>query len=146
MIILIHNLQNTTKINQQYVKKVVRKTLKANNFFVNSKVKKNTEMNIVFVDNKYIKKLNKKYLNRNCPTDVISFLIGEGDMFGDVFISVERAKKQAKEQNCPLKEELTLLVVHGVLHLLGYDHMTKKENLIMRRKESNILQACLDLD
>ena len=146
MIILIHNLQNTTKINQQYVKKVVRKTLKADNFFVNSKVKKNSEMNIVFVDNKYIKKLNKKYLNRNCFTDVISFLIEERDMFGDVFISVERAKKQAKEQNCPLKEELTLLVVHGVLHLLGYDHMTKKENLIMRRKESNILQACLDLD
>ncbi len=144
--ILIHNLQKTVKINNDYVQKVVRKTIKSSDYLVNNKIKKNAEMNIVFVDNRYIKHLNKKYLNKNRPTDVICFLIEEKDMFGDVFISVEQAKKQAREQGHLLKKELTLLVIHGVLHLLGYDHMTGKENFIMRQKEDNILQACLKLN
>ncbi len=143
--ILIHNLQKTVKINNDYMQKVVRKTLKASDYLVNNKIKKDAEMNIVFVDNRYIKHLNKKYLNKNRPTDVICFLIGENNMFGDVFISVEQANKQAKEQGHWLKKELTLLVIHGVLHLLGYDHMAEKENFIMRQKEDNILQACLKL-
>jgi rRNA maturation RNase YbeY len=144
--ILIHNLQKTVKINNDYMQKVVRKTLKASDSLVNNEIKKDAEMNIVFVDNKYIKHLNKKYLNKNRPTDVICFLIGENGMFGDVFVSVEQAKKQAKEQGHWLKKELTLLVIHGVLHLLGYDHMTEKENFIMRQKEDNLLRACLKLN
>ncbi len=66
-------------------------------------------------------------------------------MFGDIFISVEQAMKQSNKYRHLLKRELTLLLIHGLLHLLGYDHLKKKENYEMRQKENEILQMCLKL-
>lgn len=143
MRILVHNLQEGTKIDKQYIKEVVKKTLKFDSLTFNFEGTEYMEINVVFVDNKYIKRLNGKYLNRNYPTDVMAFSIKEEEMFGDIFVSVEQAKEQAREQKHTLKKELTLLVIHGILHLLGYNHLGEKESFTMRQTEEEILRTCL---
>jgi len=87
----------------------------------------NPEITLVFVDNRAIKKLNKKYLKKDAPTDVLSFPIGEksadGKFYlGDIVISVPQAFKQCFSQDHGLERELELLTIHGFLHLLGYEH------------------------
>ncbi len=87
----------------------------------------NPEITLVFVDNRTIKKLNKKYLNKDAPTDVLSFPMGEKSAngkyyLGDIVISVPQAFKQCFSQEHGLERELELLAVHGFLHLLGYEH------------------------
>lgn len=85
------------------------------------------EITLVFVDNKAIKKLNKKYLKKDAPTDVLSFPMGEksadGKFYlGDIVISVPQAFKQCFSQEHGLERELELLAIHGFLHLLGFEH------------------------
>jgi probable rRNA maturation factor len=87
----------------------------------------NPEVNLVFVDTKAIKRLNRKFLKKDAPTDVLSFPLGErgadGKFYlGDIVISVPRAWKQSSSKKHSLEKELKLLTIHGFLHLLGYDH------------------------
>ena len=90
--------------------------------------------------------MNKKYRGVDAPTDVLAFSMQEGSfpeiesgLLGDVVISVDRAKIQAEEIGHSMDNELTILLVHGLLHLLGYDHMEQKDAIIMREKEKNII-------
>ena len=84
------------------------------------------ELSIVLVSDAQIRRLNKLYRNKDKPTDVLSFPIGEKVedwlILGDVVISVDTAKRQAQELGYSLEEELKRLLVHGLVHLLGYDH------------------------
>jgi probable rRNA maturation factor len=84
------------------------------------------ELSIVLVSDAQIRRLNKLYRNKDKPTDVLSFPIGEKVngwlILGDIVISVDTAKKQAQELGYSLEEELKRLLVHGLVHLLGYDH------------------------
>ena len=109
-------------------------------------------LSVTFVDNKFIHKLNKEYRNVDRPTDVISFAFLDGDEqrdtklhgdgpvpLGDIYISVEKAKEQAEEYGHPLERELSFLFVHGLLHLLGYDHMTKEDEAVMFKLQDEIL-------
>ena len=84
------------------------------------------ELSIVLVSDAQIRRLNKLYRNKDKPTDVLSFPIGEKVedwlILGDIVISVDTAKRQAKELGYSLEEELKRLLVHGLVHLLGYDH------------------------
>jgi probable rRNA maturation factor len=84
------------------------------------------ELSIALVSDAQIKRLNKLYRNKDKPTDVLSFPIGEKVedwlILGDIVISVDTAKRQAKELGYSLEEELKRLLVHGLVHLLGYDH------------------------
>lgn len=87
----------------------------------------NPEVNLVFVDTKAIKRLNRKFLKKDAPTDVLSFPLGESGAdgkfyLGDIVISVPRAWKQSLSKKHSLEKELKLLAIHGFLHLLGYDH------------------------
>lgn len=100
------------------------------------------EITLVFTDNKAIKKLNKQYLKKDAPTDVLSFPIGEkgadGKYYlGDIVISVPQAFKQCFSEEHGLERELEFLTIHGFLHLLGYEHSEgieeeeeKMENLL----------------
>jgi probable rRNA maturation factor len=88
---------------------------------------KDPQITLVFVDTKRIKQLNRKYLKRNSPTDVLSFPINEktpdGKFYlGDIVISVPQAFNQCFSQKHGLERELELLTIHGFLHLLGFDH------------------------
>lgn len=78
-----------------------------------------TELSLVFCDNSFIRSLNKNYREKDYATDVLSFPADLGMFLGDIVISLEKAKEQAEGT---FTEELEMLLVHGVLHLLGYDH------------------------
>lgn len=106
-----------------------------------------SEISVVFTDDREIQELNKSYRDKDKPTDVLSFSQLEGEdlvisrALGDIVISVETAAKQAKQIGHPLEDELDRLLVHGVLHLFGYDHedVSEEEVLRMRGKEQEIL-------
>ncbi|MFW6030548.1 MAG: rRNA maturation RNase YbeY [Halanaerobiales bacterium] len=96
------------------------------------------EISIALLDNQEIQKLNKQYREKDMPTDVLSFIMDE-EIWGDIVISTEQAIKQAEDYNHSIKRELAFLTVHGILHLLGYDHQTPGEREEMRRKEERVL-------
>ena len=102
--------------------------------------------NVIIVDNDYIHKLNKEYRNIDRETDVISFALEDDKTFnplervlGDIYISIDKAKSQSKEYGHSLKRELCFLAVHGMLHLLGYDHMEKEDEKVMFGLQEEIL-------
>ena len=116
------------------------------------KIKCDPIVSVSFVDNKYIHKINKKYRQIDRPTDVISFafldteksydkiLYSKGPVvLGDIYISVEKAQEQATEYGHSLHRELCFLFVHGLLHLLGYDHMKKEDEVVMFKLQDDIL-------
>ena len=103
--------------------------------------------NIIIVDNEYIHNLNKEYRNVDRPTDVISFALEDngsmetayGRILGDIYISIDKAREQAKEYGHSLKRELAFLSIHGLLHLLGYNHMEEEEEKVMFERQELIL-------
>ena len=99
----------------------------------------NSEAVLAFVNTKIIKELNHRFLKKNTPTDVLSFPLREksadGKFYlGDIIISVHQAFKQSLFQNHSLERELELLVIHGFLHLLGFDHSAGIEEEEMKMK------------
>lgn len=106
----------------------------------------NVEFNIIFVDSDTIHEINKNYRHVDRVTDVISFALEDNEtitldhrVLGDIYICVERAEEQAKEYGHSFLRELAFLSIHGLLHLLGYDHMEKEEEKIMFSKQEDIL-------
>lgn len=110
---------------------------------------KNAELSLALIGNVEMKRLNAKYRNKDYPTDVLSFPIEgvvpeETRLLGDVIISVEKAVEQAKARGHSSEQELITLLIHGVVHLLGYDHeRSVREARAMRRVEKRIYrQLC----
>ena len=115
-----------------------------------------TEVDITLVDDAAIHELNRTYRGIDRPTDVLSFALDEGEeepevdddeiehLLGDVIISAPTAVRQGEEYGHGLEREMSYLAVHGMLHLLGYDHMEEKDKLIMRKREEEVLRR-LDL-
>jgi len=108
----------------------------------------NVFFNIIIVDNKKIREINRDYRNKDAYTDVISFALEDYDdiktefrMLGDIYISIDKANGQAIEYNHSLLRELGFLSIHGLLHLLGYDHMKEDEEKIMFSKQKEILDS-----
>ena len=106
-----------------------------------------TELSIALVDNRTIRALNAKFRNQDAPTDVLSFPADERvdsgiRLLGDVIISVEKAQQQANERKRSLHEEIVTLLVHGILHLIGYDHeRSTSDARIMAGLEKKIYRA-----
>ena len=98
------------------------------------------ELSFVFCSDDYLRKLNIKHLNQDYFTDVITFDYSkEMSLIGDVFISTERVKENAKLFNVSFNEELFRVIIHGVLHLCGFNDKTKEEKAEMRSKENDFL-------
>ena len=103
-----------------------------------------SDLSLVLVGNREIRKLNARYRKIDEPTDVLSFPLGDKlpsgmTILGDVIISVEQAKKQAIEENKRLEAKVETLLIHGILHLLGYDHeRSLKEERKMKKLEDRI--------
>lgn len=110
-------------------------------------------ISVSFIDNEEIHKINKEYRKIDRPTDVISFAFLDNEdrelayksklpvILGDIYISLEKANEQAKEYGHSIKRELCFLFVHGLLHLLGYDHMEKEDEEIMFPLQDKILEG-----
>ena len=117
-------------------------------FLVNYFKLDNIICNVIIVDNKKIHEINKEYRNIDRETDVISFALEDDKeindspirVLGDIYISIDQAKDQAKEYGHSLKRELCFLTTHGFLHLLGYDHMKKEDEEIMFPLQEKILE------
>lgn len=112
-----------------------------------------TEVDITIVDDEEIHRLNREYRDIDRPTDVLSFALDEGGddepelldapeehLLGDIIISAEMAERQGEEFGHGLTREMVYLAVHGLLHLLGYDHMVEEDKVIMRAKEEEALR------
>ncbi len=123
----------------EYLEEVLDHTLEHEN--VNNAI-----FSIIFVDNDEIQSINRDYRNIDKITDVISFALEDDSdridnirVLGDIYICIPRMKEQAKNYGHSEKRELSFLAVHGLLHLLGYDHMTKEDEKVMFNLQEMIL-------
>jgi len=121
------------KIGLKFLEKFAEKVLK----LVKLKI---PELSVVLVCDRRMKSFNKKFRKQNRTTDVLAFDYGLpfGGQ-GEIIICLDQAKRQAEELKHPLKEELEILLIHGILHLLGYNDETKKQRDEMIKKQDKIL-------
>lgn len=120
---------------------------------------KSARISLAFVDDSEIHQVNRDFLQHDYPTDVISFLLNErqdvelldseneprgtGQVIeGEVVVSTETAAREAENYNWSVEEETVLYVIHGLLHLAGYDDLSDAERFLMRRRECEILELC----
>ncbi|MDR1240890.1 MAG: rRNA maturation RNase YbeY [Oscillospiraceae bacterium] len=148
--VYISNRQNIIKIPiglRMMVRRSCNAALKINGFFGSA------EVNVIFTDNSYIQSLNEQYRNKNSPTDVLSFPASKDGEFeinpeigtkilGDIVVSLEMACERSRKLDNDLQREVVFLVVHGMLHLLGYDHEGNSlEKGKMKELEERILAS-----
>ncbi|WP_066636530.1 rRNA maturation RNase YbeY [Desulfolucanica intricata] len=147
MSVLVNNMQTKIEFNQQLeqlLENAVEAALSVGGYSGRG------EVSIALVDDRYIHELNRDYRGVDRPTDVLSFALNEGEpmetagdleeMLGDVIISLETARRQAEEYGHSFNREVAFLTVHGVLHLLGYDHLEEEARKFMREKEEESLK------
>jgi len=141
------NIFNKTKIklNKNQLIRIIKDVLEI------LKIKKSCEINLILVDDKFITKLNRTYRGVNSPTDILTFGLLEKTKekfdspdqllhLGDIFISLETAKRQSRKRNCSLILEITILLIHGILHIFGYEHKDRESRRRMERKTEKILE------
>ena len=139
MKIEITNHQRIKRINLKLLKSYIKKIFALLN--IPSK-----RVSFLFCDNTFIKKLNKKYFRKLIPTDVIAFPLSDNldpGYLGEVVVSVQKAVETSVNFNHNWQTELILYLIHGVLHLVGYDDETKKGSKLMDKKQQVILAAIL---
>ncbi|MGN1400757.1 MAG: rRNA maturation RNase YbeY [Bacillus sp. (in: firmicutes)] len=149
MLILIDFIDETSRVGNNEMD-LIRKLLA----FAASEegIQDECELSVTFVDDEAIRQINKEYRDKDSATDVISFALeemGEGEVaihgadmpraLGDIIISVDRTIKQADEYGHGFERELGFLALHGFLHLLGYDHIEKEDEVVMFTKQKDIL-------
>lgn len=109
---------------------------------ISAEKRKKGEISFIFCNDEYLSKINIQYLNHDTLTDIITFDNTEdyeGKISGDIFISIERVKENAEKLNISFVNELNRVMIHGVLHLLGYKDKTKADKAQMRQKEDYCL-------
>ena len=140
MTILIENRQKKITINRRQIRSSLVRLLKRLGL-------EDRELSLLLVDNEEIRELNRLYLDRDHATNVISFAMTEGDygdvnpqLLGDIIISVEKAVSEGEVSGVSFKESLDFLMIHGLLHLLGYDHESgdSQEARRMQDKEEEL--------
>ena len=139
--IFIINRQRFLKLDSNKIKSLARYILE------NENIANEVGINLMFVRNNIIKKYNKKFLDKNVPTDVISFegSINDGSA-GDIIISTEKAAEYASQNNIDVKVELLRYVTHGVLHCLGYEDTTEKCRDKMFKRQEKLLKEYLTIN
>ena len=135
MIVEIANLQKHYRIKSSNIKRAVKEVLR--------KEGRDARLSIVLVDNSRIKELNKQYFNSDEVTDVISFPLSnnKNSLSGEVIVSVETAVDTAGKRNISVEGEIVLYILHGILHLLGYDDGNEGDTRVMHEEESKILKT-----
>ena len=142
MPVLINNNQKNHRLS-------VQKILKKAQAVLNALDNPDAELSLLITDDKEITRFNKQYLGRNGPTNVIAFPMAEGGfpeitpgLLGDVVISADTACREAKDMSISTEERFTQLLIHGILHLLGYDHETSARQA---KEMDHKAEALLDL-
>ncbi|MCX5702871.1 MAG: rRNA maturation RNase YbeY [Candidatus Omnitrophica bacterium] len=136
MKIIIKNLQKKIPINPKRIKTAILKACSLED------IKKSGEVTICFINDEKIKALNSRYLGKNYPTDCLAFDMSRGHtLCADIAISTDTASSNAKRFNTTREYELYLYLVHGLLHLYGYDDKTTRQKRIMENRAISILGA-----
>ncbi len=141
MKIWIRNRQKTIPLDLKRIRGAVRKILTSLGL-------PEVELSLLLVDDKQIRELNRRFLCRDKPTNVLAFAMKEGEfpalhpqLLGDLVISIETAKRQSKQSGLNKMEMLTLLMIHGILHLIGFEHEgTKKGAREMAKKQNELFR------
>ena len=145
----IINEQKEIKTTCQKCEEKINKLQEYMEFVVKKMDLSNASFNIIFVSNEEIHNINKEYRNVDRVTDVISFALEDNKditydnfrLLGDIYIAIDVAYEQAKEYNHSEEREVCFLATHGLLHLLGYDHMKESDEKIMFGKQEELLNA-----
>lgn len=143
MNIFIKNSQRKIRINKKQFESLSKKIA------ASAKLDKKSIATVIFVDNNEIQKLNRKYLKHNFPTDVLAFnltsrKIGQKMVIiGDIVINVELAKKNARIYKNSFVKETTLYIIHGMLHLLGFNDYKASDKKLMEKHQEQLLQKVL---
>jgi len=134
MEIFFHKEDVDTEVKE---KERIRKWIEAT---INSEGKKGETINIVLTSNKNIRSLNRQYLKRNYMTDIIAFNYNRGNIIsGDLFLNPDTIQKNAGKHKTKFSEEILRVIIHGVLHLIGYNDENNEEKLVMRERENFFL-------
>ena len=144
MEVQIKNLSRNWQIFEPKIERIIRSVVKGEN-----EAEPADEVSVLFCDDKYMSRLNEQYRGVEGPTDVLAFAASETEVpseaecrsLGDIVVSVETAKRQASES---LELELTTLLVHGMLHLLGYDHGDPEDSAVMEDKQRAYVSEIMD--
>ena len=141
MEVWVTNLQSKIAVQTGFLRDVVTKALRLQGY------RTAPDVSIALVDDGYIQMLNREYRAVDQPTDVLAFPMDSPDgvepSLGDIVISVERARDQARQFQHPLRREVALLTVHGLLHLLGYEDETEAGASAMWSKQKELLEQIL---
>lgn len=130
--IIFHQTDMTLSVS--LLQQLIRRVIRAEKIPV-------TELRIIFVDDEHLRSLHRDFLNDDTYTDVMTFNLGnEQAIEGEIYISVDRARAHAREFRVPTEEELARLIIHGLLHLKGYDDQTPPERARMRTRENEHLK------
>ncbi len=129
-------------VNLQHVMPAPRAAIrKALRIVMREEIGREVDVSVALVDDRHIARLNERFLGHEGPTDVISFSLGEdAGVFGEIVISAERARDEARRRRLAPAGELLLYAVHGMLHLAGHDDATPAEARRMHRREAEILR------
>ena len=128
----------TEDIKFDYAEK--RRTARWLKLVAESEIRRLGDISIIFCSDNYILDVNIKYLSHDYFTDIITFDYCEGDILsGDLFISIDSVRENASFYGTEFSEELNRVIVHGILHLIGYDDHSDKEKKVMRQKENYYL-------
>lgn len=123
------------RINARETVRLVRRVLKAEG-------QQQAECSVIFINDKRMTAMNTRYLNHTYRTDVLSFPFNEehDTVSGEVYVNLDQARRQAKEYNVTIRNEVHRLIIHGVLHLAGYEDRTKQQKNIMTIAENTYLR------
>ncbi len=124
-------------------KKLIQNWIKQ---IIESYQKKVGNINIIFCSNEYLLKINKQFLNHSYYTDIITFSFNEKDIIsGDLYISTDQVKLNASDYKVSFSEELLRVIIHGILHLLGYDDQSDQQRMHMHVLENEALEKIIPL-
>jgi probable rRNA maturation factor len=139
----IQNIHPKLKVKKRAIQLLVKDILTSE--------KADLGVDIIFVDDEFMRQLNRRFTRKDRTTDVLSFGMREQSpgptdypSLGDVYVSLDQAKRQASLYKVDFDEEVALLVTHGLLHILGYDHRGENEKNIMRKKEEKYLKNMVE--
>lgn len=141
---LINELEDFNEDYEEIYLKIIREACKELD------IQDDLELSVIFVDDKRIHEINREYRQIDRSTDVISFALEDSEQYyiegmpreiGDIFISIDHAKMQAEEYGHSFYREMCFLFTHGLLHLLGFDHMNEEDEKVMFGRQKTILDA-----